>query len=667
MKKRLIIGFFVMLFYLSSMIFSLAFSEGSITIEAGFDGKVKPGVMNPIKLNIQSQEDPFNGELEIKLGEESYFLGVDLERNTKKEFISFLPFDGKDREIQVILYNGGKEEKEVYKIEMLEKEVLLIGLLSRDNRPINYLQSRGNSRLGYDTAMIVNIADKSYFSSDHLRAFDFLVIDQYDTQQLSEEFLQRIRFWIQEGNTLFVKDSNAAASIAGEEINEKNKNHPLAFGKGNIVVLKEPVENIDEYFDLYYPYSRLQQRNNHTDKALDEVERIFASGDLWQRDGYGGVYSYIALLIIYLLLLIAADQYKKEKIFIGILLLSTVVFVVATNFIEFGTKTFAVLEIREGCYVTDIHTFMRFQNSRENTRLKMKGEAIRDYSEGISKVYLDEGSIVFQEKGEQRLYRRATEASETTKIEVHVSAEDVLKGTIENPFSKTLEQAGLLIGDTFIPIGDIKGKERIQLHYKLDHNLSNTSDFKYLSTIFIQGGFNHLQRMLYEYYYYHQDEGLYNMKLIGFSSETERMEQNSKSIKNDKYVMHVLEVDFQKEKEMVYPMGTIKPQTIYEGYVEGVSKREFILEEEENLLIYYNIPRHSKIESIEVQMKLETGNPVIEVFNQATEMWEDIGYLSISPIDNYIFKEPLAIKVSGKTRILLPQIRVLTEEENRDA
>lgn len=657
--------FLIILVYLPNSVFSFGFSKTSITIEAGFDGRVKPAFMNPVKLNVRSQQYPLDGEIEIKIGDESYFIQVFLEGNTEKEFIFSLPFNRNDREIEMIFRKDDHEEKERYELEMLHQEALLIGVLSETNSIPGYLGNTGNIRLGYGTAVAVNIADKTYLKGYDLRAFDFIVIDGYDTRKLTEGLMEGIRLWIKEGNTLFARDIAAVENIFDGAAGERSKKNAFSFGNGNIVILEKDIENIGEYFDYYFPYSRLRQGSN-INNIVEKSQKNFTLGGLWQRDGYGKVYSYVGLIVIYLLLLMVVNHYKKGKGFLLMMLFSIAGFLIATNFLEFGTKSFAILEIKERGYLTDTATFIRFENNRENTQLKVQGDYMRNHTQDISKLYLNEGRILFQEEGEKFIYRRRLEDIGSSGIKLEIDAEDVVRGTIENPLSGTLEQAVLLIGDTLIPIGDMKGKESIQLHYSLDHNLSNTSDFNYLSILFAKGEFNSLQRMIFEYYYYHQDESLYNLKLIGFSSEQEVLEQNNSKMKNDKYVMHVLEIALDKEKETVYPMGSIRPQTVYEGYVDETFKREFTLEEEEALLIYYNIPRGGRVKAIDLNMKVEMGNPVIEVLNQETQRWEDIGYLSRNAIDSYISKEPLSIRILGESRIFLPQIRVLVEGESTD-
>jgi len=124
------------------------------------------------------------------------------------------------------------------------------------------------------------------------------------------------------------------------------------------------------------------------------------------------------------------------------------------------------------------------------------------------------------------------------------------------------------------------------------------------------------------------------------------------------YTMNVFQIDFEEKEHLNIPFGVICPVKNYTKYSEDEYIREYTLEEGEELLLYYPVPVRADIESLNLRAKIDYGSLKIEALNQKDKKWEELSsqLFQSDRVKNFTENGPLTIKITGKGRIMLPQI-----------
>lgn len=270
-----------------------------------------------------------------------------------------------------------------------------------------------------------------------------------------------------------------------------------------------------------------------------------------------------------------------------------------------------------------------------------------------------ENKALLYDNNPQHLVSLQSNIHKTSAIELYINSEDVVNGTVKNPMSDKMYNCFLVIGNTLIPVGELEGKETMNVDYKLDNALSNKGDYNYLSDIYEAAELNNYQQELFEYYFYQMRQSTNKGKLFGFTKQPCKMTINGRRQLVKQISLNVFDVDIGSiEGSINLPFGLIEP-VVDERQIQGVDeKKEYMLEEGEKLDLYYVLPKNIKSGQIQLTAKVEAGEMKLEVFNPTNNAWEPLTdkYLSKEYVKVYLDKGWMSLRIKGQGRIILPQI-----------
>lgn len=186
----------------------------SITIKTdlGYNGKMKNGKWNPVKITLTSDTD-ISGDIVIQnndnyLGSASYVQHVELPQNTPKEVIIGIPgsvYNKDNNQVRFykdsvedgknIPFSSGKSYIEGYPVDGA-----VIGVLSDDPDTMNFMNVLRSD--GYDLNIIPMKPEGIPEDPMLLDGLDVLVINRFSSDTLSELQISGISGWVKSGGTL---------------------------------------------------------------------------------------------------------------------------------------------------------------------------------------------------------------------------------------------------------------------------------------------------------------------------------------------------------------------------------------------------------------------------------------------------------------------------------
>ncbi|MEW9124911.1 MAG: hypothetical protein AB2421_19520 [Thermotaleaceae bacterium] len=217
----------------------------------------------------------------------------------------------------------------------------------------------------------------------------------------------------------------------------------------------------------------------------------------------------------------------------------------------------------------------------------------------------------------------------------------------------------MLIGNTIIPIGELDGKESVEIDYQLDNALNNQRDYNYLSYIYEKADLKSYQRQLLDYYFYQIEDGRNILKLFGFSKEERELQVDRKVQHVQQIALNVFDISMENNEGIVfYPMGAIQPIMLQNEGSENPHRKETLLEAGKDKILYYALPKEMLISEIQIIAKGEGSDFGIEVFNHTSHRWQPLSnkVLEQGYIEALGIKGLLLLKVEGNGRMILPQI-----------
>ena len=130
--------------------------------------------------------------------------------------------------------------------------------------------------------------------------------------------------------------------------------------------------------------------------------------------------------------------------------------------------------------------------------------------------------------------------------------------------------------------------------------------------------------------------------------------------------LHVFPVVLESGSKLVrLPAGYVQPVLdAHEDITEN--KREYNLQAGE-VICYYLLPRDTDIRKIDVYSRVEGGRVELEVYNWLQGTWEPLlaGVLQGEKLADYAGAQPLALKIAGSGRVIIPQISLEGFKEGR--
>ena len=218
--KRIIISVLliaIMIFSLQS--YSGVLAEGirdevkiNMVTEVGFDGYYKLGNYVPFYFEIENKLKDINGELQIELPDEMdnltvYSMQVNLPNNSTKKFVMNVPMNRFLSKLQVNIVEGKNKvfTKSIKVSPGANVETFGLGILSDDYESVKYINKipTGNNTQ-FSTKTIKLTANMLSDNVDILKNFNVIVINNFDTSNLTQEQYGALKAWVTDGGTLLL-------------------------------------------------------------------------------------------------------------------------------------------------------------------------------------------------------------------------------------------------------------------------------------------------------------------------------------------------------------------------------------------------------------------------------------------------------------------------------
>ena len=210
-----LIIFMLLAIIAQSSLWVSAASNGNIKIkvEAGFNGSFKYGCDVPINMIIENKQKDINGEVQIYAinGEGRsiiYAKSLSLPKNSTKDITLNVPVMNASTKLKIVILDGKNkmyEEEISIQSSGVSEQTVLIGILSDDFDSVSYINRvamMGNSTLPSKT---IKVNEKNFpeeFSV--IKAFDVLVLNNFDTSKLNKNKYENLKKWVSNGGVLII-------------------------------------------------------------------------------------------------------------------------------------------------------------------------------------------------------------------------------------------------------------------------------------------------------------------------------------------------------------------------------------------------------------------------------------------------------------------------------
>ncbi|WP_129597401.1 hypothetical protein [Anaerophilus nitritogenes] len=645
----------ICVFLMWMLIFSFSSkAEGNIDIkiDAGFDGKGKIGTMIPVRIQVESKKN-IDGNLKIQTENRVYDHPIQLYSNSKKEFFFSIPiFNGKEKIQASIEENGKILEKKSKNIKVLPTETVFIGILS-DDFSNHYLKEYKDDIFLKNTQIIS--LHKKLNDEEILNAISLIVIDNYNTKNLTDQQQSFLKNWVSSGNTLFIETGeHSYKTLTGIFSNAKE---PIKVGKGFVV----PIKDTQAFENILYSYinddfiEKVVKKDSMEERIQNSMNLYTVIDEMKKPSEKTALFLLVGLFIYLIILAVFIYVENKKWIFTITIFGFSILFYVLSWWGGFQKDEW----MKASIYVHDpiLRTYDLLYGSpaqKDNISLKYEASFIDGIDGQNYKIDPIEKNINFPKKKdvEYILYQEKNENEQIINISVEFIDKDKISANIENPIPETLENAFFVIGDSIIPIGNLEGKENKKINITLKHDLKNLGDYNYLEKIYEKANLKEDQKEMFSYYFYNIEDPC-SGKLIGFSKGKEEILVNEKNKKIKNKICNVFPVNMNFKNKVYIPSGMIKP--IFTS--EMMEKKECLLENTP-LEIYYSIPSEVLVENIKITTKQEGGYMKLMVYNFSMNQWDLLTNTSLNKenLQNYISKGFLKIKAEGDARMSIPQI-----------
>lgn len=183
-----------------------------VKYNVGFNDVYKIGYSTPINIDIKNKNKDINGQVEIRVPSSpgkymSYVKPISLQKGAEKSITINVPIGNEYRSKYAInIYDG---EKKIYENTITtvanNNITTFIGILSDDFDSLSYINSVPAST-GVSLITKTIKLDEKNFPEDvfTLKAFNILVINDFDSSRLSKTQYDTLKQWVKNGGTLIV-------------------------------------------------------------------------------------------------------------------------------------------------------------------------------------------------------------------------------------------------------------------------------------------------------------------------------------------------------------------------------------------------------------------------------------------------------------------------------
>jgi hypothetical protein len=183
-----------------------------IDMKVGFDKFYKIGYTTPVYFEIENKLKDINGELQIEMPGQSdnitiYAMNVSLPKDSTKKFVMNVPMNVFNTKLKVNL----AEDKDIVSTKTFRvdpgsnMETYAVGILSDDFDSVKYINKMTVKNLVQFSTKNVKL-DESNFpeDTDALKAFNVIVINNFDTSNLSKPQYESMKKWVTGGGVLVI-------------------------------------------------------------------------------------------------------------------------------------------------------------------------------------------------------------------------------------------------------------------------------------------------------------------------------------------------------------------------------------------------------------------------------------------------------------------------------
>jgi hypothetical protein len=653
-----------------------ASSNLDVHIESGFNLKCKAGGINPVKVIVESKDKEFKGNVKINVDERIYTYNATLGPNTKKELLFSIPIFKENEDILVEFENKGQViESKTVSPDILGEKTIFIGILNDTPEKIYYLEEIKNYLPSNKNLEVITLDKDMKYTLKEMDNLNLILIDNFNTENLSRENQDNMKKWIHKGNVALIGANKYEYKTLTGIFEGIDKTKQI--GDGYIIPVKEDLENSNiefikntiEKHITPRALSKVLEGSNLVVKT-QESKKLYQALEHLLEPSYNSVFFLVAFLIIYFILMGLSIYLGKNKwLFTCVILSFSLFFYGLALWGGFQKSKVVGADIKiykDGISSYGLSNIYPYKETEVLAQVEapLFMDNVNDEEYSINPI---EGKIKYTsvtENSPLSLYSEGFEEYKTENMKMNLDGE-ILSGEITNTLADKMYNCFLLVGDTIINIGDLGGKERIDINYRLDHTLRNLGDYNYLEKIYEVTEIESYERQMFEYYFYNIRDYSYGVKLIGFSNENSNLEINEEKRKCNKVTCNVFNVSIDSDKENHYiPSGIIRPIIDYGNNEKSKEKNEFILEEGKEVKAYYILPKNIEGEEMKIYCKADSKDTYLEVFSKGT--WDPLisSELNKEKLKSYIEKGIFIIRIRGNGRVIIPQIEIMAGDKN---
>lgn len=645
-------------------------SDLTMDVEMGFDGRCRINGINPVKIELLSEDKDVEGELILKIDGRVYKNTINLPRKAKKLIQFSLPIFNGNTNIEISVTHGKDIIlNENIRPKIIKSNSMAIGLLSETPEELYYIKNINPYFLKEQEVEIINLDENMDYSLGELKNINIIILDNFNTEALSEKNQEIFLNWIKEGGLIVVgKKEFAHKNLTGifSGIEEAQ-----GVGRGAVVGLNNPIKEKDANLIEYTieknitPQGLDQLLNkNSLNKKAQEIKKLQFIPDNLLKPTKNKILFLTVLLIVYILLIIGLLFWENRPRGMGFAVVIGVSFIFYILAWTGGLGESKIVSSEVAIHnenTTSFNLINIYPYKEENMIVNLSSTYFaKELTNSNYILDMANEEIVYKDINPHYLFTKEINNGEKSKLILELENE-ILKGELLNPFPHKLYKSFLVIGDTVLYLGDMKSRERINIEYKLDHNLLNLSDYNYVGKISQAAGLDRYERGLLEYYLSQIKEKKINSKLIGFSRNEKIKTINNKEKKIQNHGLNICPVNIKfNGDEILLPPQFIEPVFNINKEISKNIQNEYSLNSGDELLLYYFLPSFIDAHNISLYGKIEGGEMNIEIYNHYKGSWENlnIDMLEGDNLSNYLQNKPLSLKITGEGRLIIPQISV---------
>lgn len=663
--------FTIIVFFLVS--FTQVYGDTDLTmdVEVGFDGKCKLDGLNPVKITMLSNNKDIDGELLLKIDDRLYKSPISLPGGTKKAVEFSIPIFKGNTSMEVSFKSGENIILNKYITpKIINSGSMVIGLLSETSEELYYIKSINPYFLEDRHVEIINLDKNIDYSLDELDNINVIIIDNFNIDALTKEKQELFLKWINRGGLALVGTGEfhyKTKTGVFSEINDVEK-----MGSGAIVALPNNLikekdskliqDTIEEHITSKGLEAVMNQNYLHK-KAQASKDLQFISDHLFKPTGDRLLFLTI-LILTYIILIFGIFFWKgrtKGTTFAVVIGVSLIFYILAWSG---GLQSSKVVSSSIILYEEDTTSFSLTNIYPYKEDIMSIDISSASFAKELtnSKYSLDpiDKQIIYHDTRPHYLFIKEAYSREKLKLNLELK-EDLISGELINPLADKLYNAFLVIGDTAVPLGDIKSKERVKIQYKLDHNLFNLSDYNYIAQISEIAELGTYKKGLLEYYLSQIKTKGIKCKIVGFTEREKSIAVSGKSKKARSLSLNIYPVNIiSGTDEISLPPQFIEPVSYHNKELSKKVQNEYNLNKNDELLLYYVIPSSIRPNNISVYTKIEGGEMKMNIYNHHKDIWEKLNseMLKGDNLKDYINNGPLSLKIEGEGRLIIPQIAV---------